>query len=159
MNKRNWNTDKGYKIYFNLHKKVFSILGWDADKKGWRLQFHSSNLVAEGIKFKVHETGRQRVLKEKRKNVHAFILADIVRPFSTYRDMYDSDIATDINSGIVFGNATYNPYKYDSFVDADSEENLSLCDKIILFTNKPLRTQMIYKKSEDGLIPTFKTKN
>ena len=132
MSKRNWNTDKGYKIYFNLHKKVFSILGWDADKKGWRLQFHSSNVVAEGIKFKVHETGRQRVIKEKRKNVHAFILADIVRPYPTYRDMYERWIAEDIDKLVQYQFATYNPYKYDSFVNKDTEEKLTSCNKVIL---------------------------
>ena len=52
------------------------------------------------VTFKVRESGRQKVLKEKRKNVHAFVVGTIVdeRPALAGRSVY------------------YNPYKTETFV-------------------------------------------
>jgi hypothetical protein len=59
-----------YYIYRNLHTKGFSIRyrGLVID----RLMTFS----ADGVIFKVNELGRQRVIQEKKKNVHAFVVAD-----------------------------------------------------------------------------------
>lgn len=43
--------------------------------------------------------GRERVLKEKVKNIHAYVDGTICKPSKRYREAF-----------------TYNPYKYDSFV-------------------------------------------
>ena len=59
-----------YYIYRNLHKDLFSIR-----HKG-RVIDRDAGIVAEGIQFKVNESGRQRVISEKKKNVHAFVVAD-----------------------------------------------------------------------------------
>ena len=56
-------------VYYNLHKKVFSI----KDKKTQRVIRHAKSILLRDAKFIVREGGRQRVLKEKRKNVHAFV--------------------------------------------------------------------------------------
>lgn len=75
----------------------------------WKVIAHADKVVINQAVFKVYETGRQRVIKEKRKRVHAYvegILAPIPRFFQL-----DSDKVV-----------TYNPYKYSSFVMKDSEE-------------------------------------
>tara|TARA_R110002020_G_scaffold193468_14_gene393870 strand:+ start:1666 stop:2091 length:426 start_codon:yes stop_codon:yes gene_type:complete len=131
-----WNEAKGYKVYFNLHKKCFSVLAWSIEKKGWRLCFHTANMICDDVTFKVSESGRQRVLQEKRKNVHAFLLAKIVRPYPTFSDMYESYIIPDIESGVKFNHATYNPYKYDSFMNKDTNEKLTSCTRAILFNKE-----------------------
>jgi len=55
--------------------------------------------------FQVNAKGRQKVLDEQRKNVHAGIKGYI-----------DND--QQVPSGV---EVTYNPYKYDSFVDKATE--------------------------------------
>ncbi len=126
---RNWNTDKGYKVYYNLHLKTYSILGWDADKNGWRLKAYADNLVLTDVEFRVSEKGRQRVIKEKRKNVHAFAIAKVVQPIS-----FDRVPDLIVNKG--YRSATYNPYLYDSFVDVKTKVRVKGCKGAILFDKR-----------------------
>lgn len=85
------------RCYFNLHKHCISV----QQKKNnvWLVIDHVKEISLVNVIFKVSEPGRQRVLKEKRKNVHAYIIGDIS----------NSDISC---SRIV----NYNPYKYSTFV-------------------------------------------
>jgi hypothetical protein len=84
-------------VYFNLHKKVFSV----RDKKTKKVIAHVNNIDLGDVTFKVSKAGRERVLKEKRKNVHAFVEGTILAYETLCSDMV----------GI-----TYNPYLYESFV-------------------------------------------
>jgi len=90
---------KKVRVYFNLHKKVYSV----QDRKTGLVIAHVDTLSLKDVKYNVREGGRQKVLKEKRKNVHAFIEGTICCP-------------VELSTGEFFG-VTYNPYKYDSFVD------------------------------------------
>jgi hypothetical protein len=58
----------------------------------------------------VSEAGRQRVLREKRKNVHAFVRGELM---SLVNDPKDS--AENLQT------ITYNPYKYKTFVKKNDE--------------------------------------
>ena len=64
------------RVYFNLHKKKLSIQ--EKTAKGWRVWLHASKVTLENVTFKVSEAGRQRVLRERKKNVHAFVEGDLV---------------------------------------------------------------------------------
>jgi hypothetical protein len=60
-----------FRIYRNLHHGLaFSI------QHNGRVIDRVENLEAWGCTFKVSENGRQRVLREKCKNVHAFVIAE-----------------------------------------------------------------------------------
>lgn len=113
---RNWNLSKGYKIYFNLHKRCFSIQAWDKDKKGWRLYKHATSLYVENVYTQVSEVGRQRVIKEKRKNVHSFLRVDKMSI-----NQSDQKFLRGIVNGPFHQICKYNPYKYGYFYD-DKEE-------------------------------------
>lgn len=91
------------KVYWNLHKKCFSV-----QYRG-KVIAHKNEVIIHYPEFKVSEAGRQRVLKERRKNVHAFIVG-------LYSD-YPISPAHDEGHLI-----TYNPYKYETFVFANTEE-------------------------------------
>ena len=57
-------------IYFNLHKNCYSV------KKKGKVVYHlyeDEELTLENVEFVVGKKGRERVLKEKRKNVHAYV--------------------------------------------------------------------------------------
>ena len=94
-------------VYYNLHKHMWSVKALEGEHKG-RVITHTRHLALMDCTFKVSEAGRQRVLRERRKNVHAGIVG--IAPKS---------ILTAIKSDYMVGDGvpiTYNPYKYDSFV-------------------------------------------
>ena len=87
-------------VYFNLHKKLWSI----RDQKTRKVIGHAKQVILLNAKPKVSEAGRQRVLAEGRKNVHAGIVGDL---FATDCDVFFNQVPKEI---------TYNPYKYSGFV-------------------------------------------
>lgn len=103
------------KVYFNLHRKVFSVV----NIKTGKVAGYSENLCLKNAQLRVQESGRQRVLREKRKNVHAFVVGE-------YNP--DSYVHVPVDSVEV----TYNPYKYNSFVIKHNKTALSKADKVIL---------------------------
>lgn len=94
-------------VYFNLRKKCFSIKALEGANKGRVVAHRDSVLLFNGT-FKVSEAGRQRVLKEQRKNVHAGVVGHWDE---TGTDLISINMITTNGTPI-----TYNPYKYDSFV-------------------------------------------
>lgn len=86
-------------VYKNLHKDCWSI------KQDGLVKAHSEEVRMWDCAFQVNAKGRQKVLDEQRKNVHAGIKGYI-----------DND--QQVPSGV---EVTYNPYKYDSFVDKTTE--------------------------------------
>lgn len=115
------------RVYFNLHKKTWSIM----DKKTRRVIGHSDFVPLKDCKFIVSEAGRQRVLREKRKNVHAYV---------------EGTIGGDClhKSELFHGRFTYNPYKYDSFVNSDTEKPMTGADYAYLVCDnkRPKQTYM-----------------
>lgn len=85
-------------IYWNLHKNCWSV----RDMATRKVAFHTEACTLENATFKVSEAGRQRVLREKRKNVHAGVVGEVgghLR-FASAKKAY------------------YNPYKQDCFTVA-----------------------------------------
>lgn len=106
--------------YFNLHKKTFSIKALEGANKG-KVVMHSDFVRLKDCAFKVSEAGRQRVIREKRKNVHAGVVGELV---STDR-------------GFIVGEfVTYNPYKYDCFVKKHNEEPIRKSKEVALVVDK-----------------------
>jgi hypothetical protein len=87
-------------IYWNLHKKVFSVRARSGEQRG-RVIAHVNWFVLKNVSFVVNEAGRARVLQEKRKNVHAFV-----------RGEWEND------SNAIMSKVTYNPYVNTTFVKA-----------------------------------------
>ena len=85
-------------VYFNLHRKCFSVKALEGISKG-RVIKHAHFVALENVTFKVSEAGRQRVLKEQRKNVHAGVVGTLVPCI----DAVGSE------------RVTYNPYKGSNF--------------------------------------------
>lgn len=59
-----------YYIYRNLTRGGFSV------KYKGKVIDHADNITAYGVRFKVNELGRQRVVREQKKYVHAYIVCD-----------------------------------------------------------------------------------
>jgi hypothetical protein len=62
-------------VYWNLHRKCFSVKSLEGRDKG-RVIAHVPSIMLYRATFKVSEAGRQRVLREKRKNVHAGVAGE-----------------------------------------------------------------------------------
>ena len=92
------------RVYRNLHTGTLSMQAYNPEKKGWRVISHPFQVKLQDVKFVVNEGGRQRVLKEKRKNVHAWIEGNLIS-YETSRFINE---------------AKYNPYKYDFWTDPKS---------------------------------------
>lgn len=101
------------KVYYNLHKHTFSIQ--TKTPKGWRVTDYADSLNLTDVEFRVSEAGRRRVLKEGRKNVHAFVIGTLT----------DEELDTTID-------VSYNPYKAGYFFRKDNGEPVTRAQKVTL---------------------------
>ena len=124
-------------IYFNLHKKVFSMR-----HKG-KVIAHVCNATLKNVTYVVQPAGRARVLREGKKNVHAFARGELIEriPLFNYRgnlakynpykaatfhafargELVEKLPVYDAEGSYVANVAKYNPYKAATFVDKDDE--------------------------------------
>jgi len=106
-------------VYFNLHKKCFSV------RQSGKVVGHMDRVCLSDVRYLVSEAGRQKVLREKRKNVHAglsgYFVDSVPVPW----------LSVDV---------TYNPYRCGSFVDVEDYEPVERSDFAYLdlrYNNKP----------------------
>ncbi len=92
-----WDINMKVKVYFNLHRKLFSVV----NIKTGKVIDHSYGLSLNDPEFRVQQGGRRRVLREQRKNVHAYVVGNLDLCYSVPNEAIET---------------TYNPYKYNSFV-------------------------------------------
>jgi hypothetical protein len=90
-------------VYFNLHKRVFSVKALEGAERG-RVIGHRTSLAIYSPTFKVSEAGRQRVIREKRKNVHAGVVGFLTAPYDWTKELVE------------WTPVLYNPYVFSSFV-------------------------------------------
>ena len=109
---------KHVEVYRNLHNGKMSV----RDCKTRRVIAHVDTITLAGVGFHVSRAGRERVLREGKKNVHAFVSGKVVS-FEGATPYKGRDLNEYIWEGgrnlTLMGDgsvATYNPYKYESFV-------------------------------------------
>jgi len=118
-----------YYIYRNLTRKTFSV------KYQGKVVEHVDRILILSGDFLVNENGRQRVLREKKKYVHAFV---------TTTDGYVRDHGTAIADTIIFygldmknmREVSYNPYTGSEFVFRDTGLPASGYNPILIEDNK-----------------------
>lgn len=62
------------KLYWNLHKDCFSVM----DAKTGRVAFHADTVALRDVKANVQAGGRARAVREGKRNVHAFLVGELV---------------------------------------------------------------------------------
>ena len=100
------NYDKRLYIYWNLHKKLWSV------KQSGKVLTHTDYIHLKDCRFLVGKAGQERVRREKKKNVHAGVSGYLamnaeVPTFEADRDCF----------------VMYNPYKHDTFI-----QRTGICD-------------------------------
>lgn len=115
------------KVYRNLHNGKFSIVQDNV------VVGHADYVELQNVTFTVSQAGRARVLKEKSKNVHAFVVGDLVyvHGFTSFKGRA-FDVQTRESEEALRSMFTYNPYKYSSFVDKHSSEPVFKSKRAIL---------------------------
>jgi len=95
-------------VYFNLHKYIWSVRSC----KTGRVILHTDEVHIDNPTFVVRKAGRERVLREGKKNVHAFVRGDmtVFNDFDHIKVGFDPDY-------VDYTLVSYNPYKHDTFVD------------------------------------------
>lgn len=112
-------TGQTVQIYRNLNNGMMSI---QAKVNGaWKVVGHVDYLVLEGVSFVVRESGRQRVIREGQKNVHAFACGVLIAQFQP-----------DLNCPIVLA---YNPYHSPDFVQRGTGQVIVQCHYLVVRSN------------------------
>lgn len=106
-------------VYWNLHKSVWSV----RNRKTGKVVLHAPSLVLYDCTFVVQPAGRDRVRREGKKNVHAFVRGTYV----------DGNVSLPDGG---YHQVMYNPYKYDNFVYRHSEEVAKPSKVVQLTTNR-----------------------
>jgi hypothetical protein len=109
-------------VYYNLHKHTFSV------QKHGIVVFHADYLKLRDVEFRVRVGGKEKVRKEKSKNVHAFVIG-ILEDFCEYpcEEMPEEPVGEII---------TYNPYLYDSFVFKKTKEPVYNANEVVMINSK-----------------------
>ena len=122
-------------VYWNLHANCLSAR---PTRKGGRV-LHLGYIRLSGVRFAVQPAGREKVLREKRKNVHAFVrgITETMLPVGFMGE------AAGVSDEEFFGDnlhlwtrVTYNPYRYESFVVAETGEPVYEADEVIVFDKR-----------------------
>lgn len=121
-------------VYYNLHKRTFSIRSRESESYG-RIVGHSDNVVIISPEFVVRQAGREKVLKTKQKNVHAFVRGHVLEDYAPKKEYIIPSGKKDI--------AKYNPYKYTHFVNS-KEERVYNADMAVMTNNNNIPHIEVY---------------
>lgn len=119
-------------VYYNLHKHCWSV----KDQKTGHVIAHADSVTLSDSEFVVNEKGRERVLQQRQKNVHAFVRGKVTGiDLSDWMDKYPNRFETVGESSrkpkkaVAIG---YNPYKYSTFVNRADETPVLASPKVVM---------------------------
>ena len=115
---------KGKKVmvHYNLHKHTFSVTYKSL------VIMNADYVKLTNVEFRVRQGGKNKVREEKNKNVHAFVIGELVN----YCKYPCENIPQESNDNIV----TYDPYKYDSFVYKSTEQPIYGAKEVDMINQK-----------------------
>ncbi len=113
------------RVFKNLKHGCYSIM------QNGLVNASAKQIRLEDAEFLVRESGRQRMLREGRKTLHAFVVGRLIN----YVHPEDDASLGDRLEGRC---AHYNPYRYSAFIDRETET--------------PLTTARVVQLDERGVI-------
>ena len=140
------------RVYYNLHKSCWSIKAHEGILKG-RVIAHADGVKLRDARTVVSQAGRERVIREGKKNVHAFIEGNLVAvesPKWRYRFYEDNCacymvmFAPDVRK-FFGGEIRYNPYKVGHFYWAEDDQSTEhqILDEVVM-----TRTRKVWATGE-----------
>ena len=119
-------------VYLNLHKTGYlSVRAAEGPDKG-RVVGHVSAIELADCSFRVSEAGRQRVIRERAKNVHATVRGRIVQ---VSQDATPSPSLTEKRSAILAAGGlptTYNPYFTPTFINRETKSPVYAAQTVVI---------------------------
>lgn len=110
----NW--DLPVRVYWNYKHRCYSIFQAGA------VRASAKTVRLKDAEFRVREGGRQKMIREQRKIIHAYAIGKLV-------DFVHPDDKHDIESLDGRG-AFYDPYRFASFVACDNNEAIDYADLV-----------------------------
>jgi len=150
------------KIYRNLHRDAFSVV----DKATGKVAFYAETFGLADAVFRVQKGGRQTVLRENRKNVHAYVQGTLLWFCGADREgwvigltyhpkwlpltaLKDAHPGSDSFGAIVrrdrhgFQDVTYNPYKAGDFMS--NGKPVKAAEEVVGFATGKIQAKGISK--------------
>lgn len=109
-------------VYYNLHKHTFSV------RYEGKVVMHADFVKLGDVEFRVRQGGKEKVRDEKSKNVHAFVIGTLLE----YCEYPCFGIPEPPSDFVV----TYDPYKYDSFVNKFTKEPVYFANEVDMINSK-----------------------
>ena len=117
-------------VYFNLHKKV-----WSVRQAGSPVE-HTKYIMLKDARFLVGQAGRKKVLKEKRKNVHAGVSGYVVDRVPNVPDFCTT--------------VSYNPYENETFINFATERAILWAPRVAMeVRNEKTNVEAIFDNHKD----------
>ena len=101
-------------VYRNLHKQCWSV----RDLSTGLVISHEDRVTVADARFVVRPAGREKVLRERRKNVHAFVRGEWLPNGSCLTSLPHR--------------VSYNPYKFGHFYNSETEDAVTSAPLVIL---------------------------
>lgn len=126
-------------VYRNLNRSghMYSIKSLEGISKG-RVIGYAPRIVIENAELVVSQAGRERVLRQKRKNVHAGVVGELVMVSGWITRMHNSKADFKYCNEEKFVEQypmgmpiQYNPYLYRSFVNASTKQPIHKAQRVI----------------------------
>lgn len=107
------------RIYRNLNNGTMSVQAKEG--KSWKVVGHVTEAIVSGVVFKIQEGGRQRVIRDQCKNVHAWGEGVLL-------SRVDESILAPIPLG-------YNPYTDSTFLQRGTQHPIHTCKYLVVRNN------------------------
>jgi hypothetical protein len=118
-------------FYWNLHRNVWSVM-----VRG-KVQRHTHCAQLFRVEFRVRPAGHARVLREGRKNVHAFAVAEQASYPSSEGQTFAPLVPDD------WIEISYNPFKGAAFFRKDTGEAVTYAARVVLTDDKRVFAQEV----------------
>ena len=96
--------NKKIEVYFNLHQNTWSV------RQSGRVVGHTDYIQVKNPQYVVSQKGNERVRREQKKNVHAFVRGYITDSLPLFAKQHKF--------------VSYNPYKNSSFVVRNTNDTI-----------------------------------
>ena len=128
-------------VYKNLHRNCYSV------RQDGLIKMHTDSICLYDAQFRVGKKGRERVLEEKRKNVHAGVSGYIDRDWDLQRFPPTN-----------FRSVIYNPYKWETFIYG-SNMAINATNHEPVFWSHSARLSHVDGKARIDAVPCVKSAN
>ena len=106
-------------VYKNLHRDCWSV------RQDGRVKAHCNNITLRDCVFRVNERNRQKVLRERQKNVHAGVHGYICDNDHTHNELNTRAVS-------------YDPYRFAHFFHVEDHSAIHKA-KLVEFQHKQVR--------------------